>query len=198
MSEIAQYKVHPLPGIRAGFVVVRTDGGPPGSLICICKEERWADEIATLLHASALFDHIAPREGTRSQALPPSPPAVPPVAPPVKGNCAPTVPEGRRLAPGWELDTLGEGVEGYTVEKDGATYIPLVIATHPGSGQVGRWLDGLDPARTWKIPNITSGRLHGMLTRRGWEVTSEWADMMDEWVDVYVKRAVPPAGGTDE
>jgi hypothetical protein len=86
------------------------------------------------------------------------------------------------------LDVMGEGVLGYTVEHEDATYIPLIVATHPGTGEVGRWLDELSGNVTWKIPTVVSGRLAGMLERRGWVLTVEHSEEFGA-VEVYVRRA---------
>ena len=77
------------------------------------------------------------------------------------------------------LDQLAPGVRGYAVVVDGCAYIPLIEAQHPGSGDVGRFLDSL-PSGV-KVPNITSSRLRGMLKRRHFIETEE------EGVDVWIK-----------
>lgn len=88
-------------------------------------------------------------------------------------------------APLEPLDLLGPGVQGYTVEAYGATYVPLVLAERPGSGDVGRWLDSLSPARSWRFPNVLNARLAGMLKRRGFLRRREWAADYGEWVEVW-------------
>lgn len=81
---------------------------------------------------------------------------------------------------------LAPGVNGYQVVTPRANYIPMLMATEEGHGDVGRFLDGLDRTQTWKIPCIISGRLIGMLERRGWRPTREYTARHDEWVDVWV------------
>jgi hypothetical protein len=61
---------------------------------------------------------------------------------------------------------LTSKIHGYAVEQDGLIYIPLIASLDEGKGNVGRFLDSLSPRCV--IPNVTSGRLRGMLIRRGW------------------------------
>lgn len=72
-----------------------------------------------------------------------------------------------------KLPYIGPGVHGHMVEQGNVTYIPMIVAHTPGSGEVGRWLSSLAQERTWKIPCVISQRLRGMLTRRGWETIIE-------------------------
>lgn len=83
--------------------------------------------------------------------------------------------EGEGIVVG-EEPLLAPGVRGYAIEgKDGPVYIPLVTAEKEGSGNVGRFLDSLDPAVVWKFPSVISPRLRGMLERRGYQRKTETA-----------------------
>jgi hypothetical protein len=70
---------------------------------------------------------------------------------------------------------LAPGVYGFTFCQDGFIFIPLIVAEHEGSGDVGRFLDRLSARCV--IMDVTSPRLQGMLVRRGWEkIQSETND----------------------
>jgi hypothetical protein len=86
-----------------------------------------------------------------------------------------------------QLPVLAPGVRGYAMESDGAIYIPVIIADNPGSGDVGRYLDGLPPDRTIRVPNLTSEILEGMLRRRNFDVIVELAPNGDK-VDVWERK----------
>lgn len=92
-----------------------------------------------------------------------------------------------------ELLTLGQepeialGVRGYTIEHNDALYVPLVIATRPGEGDVARFLDGLPVDRTVKFPNVINRQLAGMLHRRGFRLTHEFDETLGESVAVWVR-----------
>ena len=90
-----------------------------------------------------------------------------------------------------DLDELAPGVQGYIVVTPSATYIPAIMATAPGSGDVGRYLDSLPTDRTIKVPGVLSPRLAGMLQRRGFTERLEWASEYGETVPVYVRPAAP-------
>lgn len=67
----------------------------------------------------------------------------------------------------WHQTTkLAPGVRGFTFKKNNVIFIPLIVAEKEGSGDVGRFLDRLSPRCV--IMDVTSGRLEGMLIRRGW------------------------------
>ena len=85
------------------------------------------------------------------------------------------------------LPVLGEGVRGYTVEADGALYIPVIVAEDPGRGDVGRYLDSLPRDRVVRVPTVTSDVLEGMLRRRGFVLTGETAPN-GENVEVWERR----------
>ncbi|HEY6072862.1 MAG TPA: hypothetical protein VIV15_05580 [Anaerolineales bacterium] len=86
-----------------------------------------------------------------------------------------------------ELEELSPGIRGYTMERDGALYIPLVIATERGTGAMKRYFDVLMASgRTVKFPNVVSEQLRGMLERRGFRLTVERDDLFGEEVDVWV------------
>lgn len=92
--------------------------------------------------------------------------------------------------PLWPLDEISPGVLGYTMEFEGATYIPLIEPLHPGQGDVGRFLDSLDPIQTWKVPTVVNGVLAGMLLRRGWVLTIEHSPEFGP-VEVFVREPAP-------
>ena len=78
---------------------------------------------------------------------------------------------------------LADGVFGYAIETDGRVYIPDINAEVEGDGRVGKFLDSLDERCV--IANVTSGRLAGMLERRGWQKTIEDNDEFGP-VDVWL------------
>ena len=90
-------------------------------------------------------------------------------------------------------DELSPGVFGYAIRSGDAIYIPDIRAKKEGSGAVGRFLDSLDASLTWRIPNVISARLEGMLIRRGFVRSKEFA--MGEEMVVFQKSA-REAGGT--
>ena len=79
---------------------------------------------------------------------------------------------GSPCVPGRE-GHLAPGVRGYALRAHGAVYIPLIVAECEGRGDVGRFLDRLPAHTTFRIPAVVSGRLRGMLERRGWAVRHE-------------------------
>lgn len=87
------------------------------------------------------------------------------------------------------LEELAPGLRGYTLEHNGALYIPLLMADEPGSGACGAYLDQLPTDRTIKVPNVLSSVLVGMLMRRGFVVDHEWSAEHGETVEVWVRRA---------
>ena len=87
------------------------------------------------------------------------------------------------------IDRLAPGVFGYSVESDGALYVPFIMAEKEGSGAVGKFLDELPTDRTVKVPNVESARLKGMLERRGFAPEMEWAEEFGEHVEVYVRKS---------
>lgn len=67
----------------------------------------------------------------------------------------------------WHQTTqLAPGVRGFTFEKEGILFIPLIVAEKEGNGDVGRFLDRL--SMRCLIMEVTSDRLRGMLERRGY------------------------------
>jgi hypothetical protein len=86
-------------------------------------------------------------------------------------------------------ELLAPGVVGYTWEMpDGSLNIPLITALRPGSGDVGRYLDGLPHGRHIRVPCVISARLQGMLERRGFTPAQVWSEDFEEWVDVMERR----------
>lgn len=82
---------------------------------------------------------------------------------------------------------LAPGVGGYTLDVDGDLWLPLIYAEDEGSGQVGEYLDTLPFDRRVVVPNILSGRLAGMLRRRGF--VSETVESSEGSVDALVRRS---------
>jgi len=90
----------------------------------------------------------------------------------------------------FELDELAPGLRGYTVEKDGALYIPFFIAEERGKGVLTRYLDDVESRyKVVKIPTVLSERLALYLQRRGYIVTHEWAAEVSEWAEIWVKSS---------
>jgi hypothetical protein len=71
-------------------------------------------------------------------------------------------------------EPIAPGVLGYTVEKGDDLYVPFVMAEKEGNGDVGRYLDGLPTDRRIVFPDVLSGRLLGMLVRRGYHLEIEY------------------------
>ena len=90
---------------------------------------------------------------------------------------------------------LAPGVRGYTLDVDGDLWLPLIYAEGEGSGQVGAYLDSLPFDRRVVVPNILSGRLAGMLKRRGF--VTETVTSSEGEVEALVRRATKcPEGST--
>jgi hypothetical protein len=87
------------------------------------------------------------------------------------------------------LPVLAPGVRGYTVESDGAVYIPVIIADAPGQGDVGRYLNSLPLDRIIRVPTVTSNVLEGMLKRRGFVFTEE-PGPFGEQVGIWERKPV--------
>ena len=83
---------------------------------------------------------------------------------------------------------LAPGVIGYTVDVGPDLYVPLIEATQPGSGDVGRYFDSLPRDRRVVVPNVISAQLEGMLARRGFSPTIEWAEGFEENVEVWERK----------
>ncbi len=88
------------------------------------------------------------------------------------------------------LDRLAPGVYGYTVEENGALYIPVIEAQFPGQGDVARYFDSLPADKTIRVPCVISPILEDMLKRRGYTVVEEWSALWGEHVDVYERAAI--------
>jgi hypothetical protein len=86
------------------------------------------------------------------------------------------------------LDELAPGLRGYTVDHEGALYVPFVVADDPGHGALSRYLDSLPTDRAVKFPTVISSKLAGALQRRGYVVEWEWSELHQEWVEVYVRH----------
>lgn len=99
--------------------------------------------------------------------------------------------ELRIQAPELLCKAIAPGVWGYTMEEEGALWIPVLVAERPGQGNVGRYLDSLPRDRTIKVPNVLSSRLAGMLARRGFMACEEACqiDGVAECVEIWVREA---------
>lgn len=75
--------------------------------------------------------------------------------------------EIRTLAAGYQA--VAPGVRGEVVVRAAAKtiFINIIAASRPGSGLVGRYLDGLPADYTVIVPSVMSHRFAGMLSRRG-------------------------------
>jgi CRISPR/Cas system CMR subunit Cmr4 (Cas7 group RAMP superfamily) len=86
-------------------------------------------------------------------------------------------------------ELLAPGVYGNRFDTAQGIYIPVITAVHPGSGEVSRFLDNLPRDRTIKFPTVLSGRLRGMLLRRGFRDGEEFAPEFGETVQIMVRNA---------
>lgn len=87
------------------------------------------------------------------------------------------------------LEDLAPGVRGYTMEVDGALYVPLVMSTKPNSGLVGDYIDGLKlKNKVIRFPSVVSETLRGMLLRRDFKETTEFSKEMNCDVEIYEWR----------
>jgi hypothetical protein len=85
---------------------------------------------------------------------------------------------------------IAPGVFG-CVDSDGDTVVVMWLrAETEGSGDVGRWLDGLPTDRLVKVVAVTSDRLAGMLERRGFVQRMVLMPAADDWVPAHIRKAV--------
>lgn len=88
------------------------------------------------------------------------------------------------------VEEIGPDVMGYTVDlAERGLYVPLVEATNPGNGDVGRFIDSLPTDRRIVFPNVISAKLEGMLRRRGYHDDKEYSEDFAEWVHLLVRDA---------
>lgn len=78
----------------------------------------------------------------------------------------------QRIVPGRE-PWLADGVRGYVVRYGGWLWLPVIVAEREGSGDVGRFLDHVEPAEIVAVPTVINARLRGMLERRGWHAACD-------------------------
>ena len=83
---------------------------------------------------------------------------------------------------------LAPGVRGHYFDTPEGIYIPVITADHPGSGDVSRFLDALPKDRPVKFPTVISGKLRGMLLRRGFIDGQEFSPEYDDWVEIMVRE----------
>jgi hypothetical protein len=94
---------------------------------------------------------------------------------------------------GHEIVYLAPGVFGFTRDDpDGSLVIPMVIAEHEGTGDVGRYLDSLPTNRRIVVEECISMRLAGMLERRGFkeQQAATFDPDTQEMVTGHVREAV--------
>jgi len=83
---------------------------------------------------------------------------------------------------------LAPGVHGSLFDDPNGIYVPTISADVPGSGDVGRYLDNLPRNRRIIFPNVLSAVLRGMLLRRGFIETTEYAEEFDETVEIMERK----------
>ena len=87
------------------------------------------------------------------------------------------------------LDVLAPGVEGYVVDMgDQGLYIPVIVSTERGKGNMGHYLDELKQRSLVKIPNVINPRLAEMLERRGFVVEQEWSEEYQGHIPIWTWR----------
>lgn len=93
------------------------------------------------------------------------------------------------------LPDLAPGVVGTLREEYNQTtfrtelWLPLVVARHEGSGDVGRFLDTLPRAIKVVVPTVVNPRLAGMLARRDFLPGTVADPETDEPIDAWVRPA---------
>lgn len=89
------------------------------------------------------------------------------------------------------IEELAPGVEGYTVRHpNGDLSVPIIEATRPGNGDVGRYLDSLPIDRLVIVPNVINARLEGMLVRRGFSFAYQFAEEFEDWCPLLVRESL--------
>lgn len=84
-------------------------------------------------------------------------------------------------------EELAPGVWGHRFDTPEGIYIPVINASRPGSGEVGRYLDSLPRDRRVVFPVVISERLRGMLEQRGFVASREWSEEFGEDVEIMVR-----------
>jgi hypothetical protein len=92
------------------------------------------------------------------------------------------------LIPGQE-PYIGPGIRGYTMEHEGALYVPLIFSDTPGKGNLSRYLDALPKNRTIRFPNVLNSIFAGALHRRGFRLIEEWCEEFSEMIEVWERTA---------
>lgn len=86
-------------------------------------------------------------------------------------------------------DITFPGIEGYMVDMgDQGVYVPVIISTYRGQGNVSRFLDELKQRPLVKIPNVMSSQLAQMLERRGFVVEQEWSEEYQGHIPMWTWR----------
>jgi hypothetical protein len=98
-------------------------------------------------------------------------------------------------------EPLGPGVNGLVKIFPDKIEILGLRAEVEGSGDVGRWLDQLPTDCLIRVPNVTSDRLKGMLSRRGFREVQRFEVvrykgqvqefMVPTWIRKPVRNATP-------
>ncbi len=83
---------------------------------------------------------------------------------------------------------MAPGVRAHVFDMPQGIYIPMIIAEREGAGDVGRYLDSLPKDRRVVFPTVISARLRGMLERRGFRQSTEWAPEFEEHVEIHERR----------
>lgn len=84
------------------------------------------------------------------------------------------------------MPEVGPGVRGHAFEENGELWITVLVAEVEGAGDVARYLDGLPADRRIVVPTVISGRLAGMLARRGFAL-EKVVTFEGEHVDAFVR-----------
>jgi hypothetical protein len=83
--------------------------------------------------------------------------------------------------------SLAPGVHGVIEERSDGLYVPLIVADHPGHGDVGRYLNSLPHDRKVVVPMVVNERLRGMLARRGFVRRIVYEPVIEQYIEVFVR-----------
>jgi len=104
--------------------------------------------------------------------------------------------EGELFMPG-EEPLVAPGVRALVFDTPRGIYIPMIIAEREGAGDVARYLDALPKDRRVVFPTVISARLRGMLERRGFRESHEWAPEFQEHVEIHERQRSMTVPTTD-
>jgi len=90
--------------------------------------------------------------------------------------------------PGLNYYPLPETLDGWAVlEKDGKTlYLSMIMSKEEGKGHFRKFLDEVEQKYTIKVPT-PSRRMFKILSKRGYKLTQEFFEELEEYTDVLVK-----------